>query len=143
MKATKNRSVLSPMRGMRSRRRSPSLVRIWMCWAWKSGENEWLEDMRRQNQRLTVLTNDLIYLARMEEGTSKLQMIELPFSDLVEETAQSFQALAIVEKKFFHLQIQPMVMLRGDEQGLRKLVSILLDNAVKYSEENGSITPEP
>ena len=104
------------------------------------GENEWLEDMRRQNQRLTVLTNDLIYLARMEEGTSKLQMIELPFSDLVEETAQSFQALAIVEKKFFHLQIQPMVMLRGDEQGLRKLVSILLDNAVKYSEENGSIT---
>ena len=31
-------------------------------------------------------------------------------------------------------------MLRGDEQGLRKLVSILLDNAVKYSEENGSIT---
>ncbi len=76
----------------------------------------------------------------MEEGTSKLQMIELPFSDLVEETAQSFQALAIVEKKFFHLQIQPMVMLRGDEQGLRKLVSILLDNAVKYSEENGSIT---
>lgn len=65
------------------------------------GENEWLEDMRRQNQRLTVLTNDLIYLARMEEGTSKLQMIELPFSDLVEETAQSFQALAIVEKNSF------------------------------------------
>lgn len=104
------------------------------------GDNEWLEDIRKQTQRLTVLTNDLIYLARMEEENKQIQMIELPFSDLVEETAQSFQAVAIVERKNFSLKITPMLMLKGDEKALRKLVTILLDNAVKYSNENGNIS---
>ena len=103
------------------------------------GENEWLEDMRRQTNRLAILTNELIYLARMEEGGTKIPLIDLPLSDLVEETAQSFQALAIMENKSFRVQIQEMVVIRGEEQSLRKLVSILLDNAVKYSNENGSI----
>ncbi len=103
------------------------------------GENEWLEDMRRQTKRLAVLTNELIYLAKMEEGGSKIPLIALPFSDLVEETAQSFQALAIMENKIFQVNIQEMVIIRGEEQALRKLVSILLDNAVKHSSENESI----
>ena len=75
----------------------------------------------------------------MEEGGSKIPLIALPFSDLVEETAQSFQALAIMENKIFQVNIQEMVIIRGEKQALRKLVSILLDNAVKYSSENGSI----
>ncbi len=93
----------------------------------------------RERQFSTVLTNELIYLAKMEEGGSKIPLIALPFSDLVEETAQSFQALAIMENKIFQVNIQEMVIIRGEEQALRKLVSILLDNAVKYSSENGSI----
>ena len=87
----------------------------------------------RERQFPTVLTNELIYLAKMEEGGSKIPLIALPFSDLVEETAQSFQALAIMENKIFQVNIQEMVIIRGEEQALRKLVSILLDNAVKHS----------
>lgn len=104
-----------------------------------------VEDIQRfvtdieERQFSTVLTNELIYLAKMEEGGSKIPLIALPFSDLVEETAQSFQALAIMENKIFQVNIQEMVIIRGEEQALRKLVSILLDNAVKYSSENGSI----
>lgn len=104
-----------------------------------------VEDIQRfvtdieERQFPTVLTNELIYLAKMEEGGSKIPLIALPFSDLVEETAQSFQALAIMENKIFQVNIQEMMIIRGEEQALRKLVSILLDNAVKYSSENGSI----
>lgn len=43
------------------------------------GENEWLEDIQRQAKRLTPLTNDLVYLARMEETPDVKQMIEFPF----------------------------------------------------------------
>lgn len=32
------------------------------------GESEWLDDIRKQTKRLTALTNDLIYLAKLEEG---------------------------------------------------------------------------
>lgn len=104
------------------------------------GENEWLDDMRKQTERLSGLTNELIYLARMEEGEPGVQMIDLPFSDLIEEKAASFQALAIRENKSFTVKVEPMLMVCGDEKSLRKLVSILLDNAVKYSETDGEIS---
>lgn len=104
------------------------------------GENEWLRDIRIQAKRLAALTNDLIFLSRMEEEQVQLQMIEFPFSDLVSETAQSFQALAKAQNKTFTVHIQPMISLYGDEKALRQLVSILLDNALKYSEADGDIS---
>lgn len=104
------------------------------------GENEWLQDIQQQTKRLTELTKDLIYLSRLEEEQNKLQHIDFPFSDLVAETAQSFQALAKIQNKNFVCEIQPMLSLCGDEKALRQLVSILLDNALKYSAASGTIT---
>lgn len=104
------------------------------------GENEWLEEIQKQTKRLSELTSDLIYLAKMEEENNHLQMIDLPFSDIVEETAQSFQTLAVSQKKTITLNVQPMIMLCGDEKALRQLVSILLDNAIKYSGIKGVIS---
>lgn len=103
------------------------------------GENEWLEDIRKQTKRLAALTNDLIYLSRMEETQNRLQAIDFPLSDLVEETAQSFQLLARAQGKHFDMHIEPMLSFCGDEAALRQLISILLDNALKYTAEGGHI----
>ena len=103
------------------------------------GENQWLTDIRRQAQRLTALTNDLIYLSRMEEEQPKLQYIDFPISDVVEEMAQSFAAPARSQDKDFQVQVQPMLSFKGDEKGIRQLVSILLDNALKYSSPGGQL----
>lgn len=104
------------------------------------GENEWLQDIQKQARRLTALTNDLIYLSRMEEQQNLVQMIDFPFSDLVEEVAQSFQGPAKAQNKTFTCHIQPMLSLLGDERSLRQLLSVLLDNAMKYSDEGGEIS---
>lgn len=103
------------------------------------GENQWLTDIRRQAQRLAGLTNDLIYLSRMEEEQTKLQLIDFPFSDMAEEMAQSFQALAKSQEKDFVLSIQPMISYTGDEKAIQQLLSILLDNALKYSPAGGHL----
>ena len=103
------------------------------------GENQWLTDIRRQTQRLTGLTNDLIYLSRMEEEQPKLQRIEFPLSDVAEEMAQSFQAIAKSQEKDFTLCIQPMLSCTGDEKAIRQLLSILLDNALKYTPTGGHL----
>lgn len=103
------------------------------------GENQWLTDIRRQAQRLTGLTNDLIYLSRMEEEQPKLQFIEFPLSDVAEEMAQSFQSLAKSQEKQLILAIQPMLSCTGDEKSIRQLLSILLDNALKYSPAGGKL----
>lgn len=94
---------------------------------------------RSQAQRLTALTNDLIYLSRMEEEQPKLQYIDSPISDVVEEMAQSFAAPARSQDKDFQVQVQPMLSFKGDEKGIRQLVSILLDNALKYSPTGGQL----
>ena len=103
------------------------------------GENQWISDIRRQAQRLTGLTNDLIYLSRMEEEQPKLQLIDFPLSDVAEEMAQSFRALAKSQEKEFSLRIQPMLSCTGDEKAIRQLLSILLDNALKYSPAGGRL----
>ena len=103
------------------------------------GENEWLSDIQNQTKRLTDLTNNLILLARMEEESMKLPMVEFPLSDVAEEVIGNFQTLAKAQNKFLHGKIQPMISMKGDEKAIRQLIGILLDNAVKYSDEKGEI----
>lgn len=106
----------------------------------ESGESEWLDDIRRQTARLTDLTNNLIYLSRMDEEQPQLPAVEFPISDVVEEAAQSFQSLARQQNKPLEIRIQPMLSYTGSEKDIRQLVSILLDNALKYTPEGGSIS---
>ena len=103
------------------------------------GENEWIADIRKQTGRLAELTADLIFLSKMEEENPALQMQELSLSELVDETAQSFQSLALAKGKRFSASVAPDLQVKGDEKALGKLVSILLDNAMKYSTENGTV----
>ena len=103
-------------------------------------DNEWLKDIQAQADRLTSLTNDLVMLSRMEEAGNTMQMIEFPFSDVVTEAAGSFKALALTQEKEFTTDIAPMISFTGDEKAIRQLVSILLDNAVKYCPAGGKIS---
>lgn len=102
------------------------------------GKSEWLNDIRVQTGRLTALTGDLITLSRMEEA-EKLQMIDFPVSDLITEAASSFQSPARTRNLCMTLDVQPMLSLCGNEKSIRQLVTLLLDNAVKYADNGGSI----
>lgn len=104
------------------------------------GENECLEDIQRQTKRLTGLTNDLACLARMEEDGGSMQKIVFPASEIVLETAVPFQMLARTQNKTFSCRVQPMLSMYGNEKMIAQLVSILLDNAFKYSPESSRIS---
>ena len=102
------------------------------------GENEWIHDIKSQTKRLTQLTNSLILLSRTEEQP-QMEKIEFPISDLAEETLETFKALAKTHNKTITGQIEPMLSMTGDEKAIRQLITILLDNAVKYSDDGGKI----
>ncbi|MGN0307977.1 MAG: sensor histidine kinase [Lachnospiraceae bacterium] len=104
------------------------------------GESEWSADIKKQTKRLELLTNDLIFLSRLEEAGNSLQMVRLPFSDIVFQEADSFTSLIKTQNKIFQCDIQPMVSLTGDEKSIRQLVNILMDNALKYSPPYGLIS---
>ena len=67
----------------------------------------------------------------MEEGKPLSPPLEMVFSDVAEEEAQSFRGPALAKGRSLRLDITPMLTLQGDEGAVRQLVSILVDNAVK------------
>lgn len=105
------------------------------------GQNESIDDIRQQTERLRRLTDDLIYLSRMEERSIDA-MTEFPLSDIVLESAEAFSARARSEGKELKLNITPMLSIKGNPRYLEQLLSIFLDNALKYSPQGDSITVE-
>ena len=103
------------------------------------GENESLSDIRTQTKRLTTLTNDLVYLSKIEEAGNNLIKVEFPLSDLVSETVSPFKALAQTQNKEIVLNIQPMIPFCGNDKAIEQLISILMNNALRYSNEGGWI----
>lgn len=95
-------------------------------------DNQWLRDIRANAAKLSEMTHSLVALARMEEAAPPVKRIEFPVSDLVEDVAKSYQALALKEGKELISDIAPGLSYRGDENLIRQLLSILLDNAFKY-----------
>lgn len=104
------------------------------------GESEWITDIKNQVTRLTDMTNSLIMLSKMEEPEPQYQMLDFPLSDIVEETLDEYRSLAKTQGKNLSGSVQPMISFCGDEKAIRRLLSILLDNAMKYSDDNGVIS---
>ena len=92
-----------------------------------------LGDINDQVDRLTGLTNDLVYLSRMEEAENSLVMTDVPLSDIVSETVSSFDSLAWENGKAIACDISEDITVKGSTKELEKLLSILIENAIKYS----------
>nr|WP_308496527.1 HAMP domain-containing sensor histidine kinase [uncultured Agathobacter sp.] len=97
------------------------------------GENEWTSSTRKQVARLTSLTEKLVFLSRMDEEATKLEMLEFSLSDAILDTAEPFKAVAGTKGKKLTIDVTDGILYTGDEKTIRQLVSILLDNAMKYS----------
>lgn len=98
------------------------------------GENEWTNSTRKQVARLTSLTEKLVFLSRMDEEATKLEMLEFSLSDAILDTAEPFKTVARTKGKKLTIDVTDGILYTGDEKTIRQLVSILLDNAMKYSE---------
>lgn len=97
------------------------------------GENEWTNSTRKQVARLTSLTEKLVFLSRMDEEATKLEMLEFSLSDAILDTAEPFKTVARTKGKKLTIDVTDKILYTGDEKTIRQLVSILLDNAMKYS----------
>ncbi|MBP3300481.1 MAG: HAMP domain-containing histidine kinase [Clostridia bacterium] len=95
--------------------------------------NEWVESIRNQTKRMEQLVQDLLTLARSEE-TPVGEFASFSFSDAVLDTAMPFETLAAARGKRLKLEIAPDISLQGDEGALRRLISILMENALKHSD---------
>ena len=99
-----------------------------------------IDDVRDEVKKMTKLVSDLLVVARSDNKALKLKPQKFNLSALIEQTARLMQPLA--EQKKIDLQAEnlPKVEIQADEQKIRQLVLILVDNAVKYTPDGGRVS---
>lgn len=103
------------------------------------GKNEWLDDIRAAGERMNELVKQLVTLTRMDEDRTDMGRENFSLSDAIADTVSEFQMLSEERGKPIKAAVQPGVGYCGDEAGIRHVVSILLDNALKYCDPGGEI----
>ncbi|MBR4911000.1 MAG: HAMP domain-containing histidine kinase [Clostridia bacterium] len=102
-------------------------------------DRESINDIRAQTERLKNLTEDLVTLSRMEEGGAAIVKEPFSASEAVGDILTGFKTLAEKSGARLTSAIEPDLTLNGDKKAFSKLVSIFLDNAIKYTPDGGSI----
>ena len=95
-----------------------------------------------ESRRLSLLVDDLLNLARADSGRVKLNIQEFYISDLLAECCRKAQSAATLKRINLTCEAGIDVSYRGDEGLLRRLVANLLDNAIRYTPEDGKISAE-
>lgn len=103
------------------------------------GENRWIEKASRQAHSLARLVDDLVVLSRLEdEGAAVRERVDL--SSLVAGVADDLADFASVEGHGLRAEVEPGVSVEADPRAVGTLLSVLLDNAVKYALPGGEVT---
>lgn len=105
----------------------------------ENGESQWTRSIKDQVTRLSELTEKLVFLAKMDEGKNTLVMTEFSLSDIAKEVAEGFNGVVKAQKKQYTVNIEPDINVNADEKSIRQLISILIENAFKYSDKEGNI----
>ena len=103
------------------------------------GESQWTKSIRNQVRRLTVMTQQLITLSKLDEGEVNGEKTKFSLSDALLDCVQPFETPAMMQNKTIETDIADGIMLNGEEKTIRQLFDILLDNAVKYSTPDSTI----
>ncbi len=108
---------------------------IEMC----QGESEWTRSIQNQTERLGELVKNLLTLSRLEEMQEHLQTSDFSCSETVKESVEAFAPMAQAKNIQVQKQIPAGIHMNGCESNVRQLVTILMDNAVKYAPEGGGV----
>ncbi len=104
-----------------------------------NGENKWSKNIRAQTLRLSGLMQNLLMLAKMDESSAKLPMCGFDISTATEDTVNAFTEPAALKGVIIEQDIQKGLNINGNRDSIIQLMTVLLDNAVKYTESGGTI----
>ena len=104
-----------------------------------TGENEWTKSTNDQVTRLTNLINSLVALSRLEEQPD-IVLQDVDFSYITEDAAEDFKGPVVRDGKSFVMDITPDIHVKAEEKSLFELVTLLVDNANKYCDSEGTVT---
>ena len=99
-----------------------------------------LDSLLQQTQRLADITEKLLLLSRADAGALTLRKEPIDFSAMCHELVEDAEILALRKKIATKSEILPAIAVYADESYLRRILLNLLDNAVKYNVEGGTVS---
>lgn len=99
----------------------------------------WTDNILSESRQMKDLVEQMLTLARADNMTPSAAAEEVSLSETAEDCALAFEPVAFEAGKPLEYQVEEGVLVLGDGKKLRRLASILLDNAVKYGAEGGTI----
>lgn len=103
------------------------------------GENKWLKYIKAEALMMNSLVNKLLTLARLESVSNKESFSKINFSKIVMGAAMPFESIAFESGISLNYEIDNDIYIFGDEYELKQVVAILIDNAIKHTENKGHI----
>ena len=101
---------------------------------------KWIESTTEEATRMTELVNKMLELAKSEATKEELKIGEVDLSEVVENSILQFEVVAFERNISIESGIQSNMIVRTHPATFSKVLEILFDNAIKYSEENGTIS---
>lgn len=94
-----------------------------------------LKNIEAVSSQMKQLLEQMLFLARADAGNQKTELCMVNFSQIAEDAVMSFEPVFFEHGKFLESEVELDVCISGHADSLRRLLGILLDNAVKYSEQ--------
>jgi signal transduction histidine kinase len=88
---------------------------------------------------LLTMINTMLYISQAEAGVSKPDISDVDLSQIIREACELFQPIA-EDREIKIIQKTESAIVRADKEKIQRVVANLLDNALKYTPENGNIT---
>ena len=107
--------------------------------AMERGEDEWTENIRTQTGRMTKLVSELVTLSKMDEEMPLRNIEEFSLSNAAWEIAESYKTQAKGAGKGFKTDIEDDIKMTGEKNSVQQMLSVLLDNSIRYSDPKGEI----
>lgn len=104
----------------------------------KEKEGEFHRLMARESGRLAVLIENVMDLARVEDGKRAMHSEDFLLPDLISEVCE-MMALPALEKKVTFRQEGPDLEVKADALVIRQILVNLIDNAIKFSPSGGEV----
>ena len=98
-------------------------------------DNEYVTNIKQQTHRMSSLISDLLSLAKLDETKELLDNKELNLSVLIGKCVLQFDALAFERGMEITTDFDSNIEITADAASVEKIITILLDNALKYSED--------
>lgn len=103
------------------------------------GENEWTRSTLNQVDSMNGLIQNLVMISKAQEHEDKSVMAKINVSEIIHQTVSPYEAMAKKSGKELTENIEENVLFITDESRIRQLVTILIDNAIKYCDDNGKV----